>query len=213
MYLSHYAEGARSAARARNRLKKEGYVFGLRRVWSGREEEVCRLFWPDVRQIKRLLWSRSEGAIRAKGRALGLPIQKQHIWSAASLSRLRRLYPEATWDELHAAFPGVSKNSILHAVRYRRLRKNRRPYKPTGYLLIDEIRGRCFELNYRMKDIDALAMSKRYFYKAGWHSRWISHKAIARAVAALDGQLTVKWSSIVGSCPRIETDRLSGSFH
>ncbi len=76
--------------------------------------------------------------------------------------------------------------------------------------MIDEIRARAFALNYRMKDVDALAISKRYFYMAGWHSGWVNHKAIARAV---DGRLTVDWSPLGTDVRWIDTDILSKAIH
>ncbi len=129
MHLGDYMDGARSAALARSRIKRKGYVFNWQRTWSREEEDVCRLFWPDICQVNRLLRSRSKTAIRAKARSLGLPVPKVHMWKASELSKLRRLYPDASWDELHEAFPGVSRNSIRHAVQYWKIRKNRKPYK------------------------------------------------------------------------------------
>ena len=64
-----------------------------------------------------------------------------------------------------------------------------------------------------MNDADKLALSKRYFYKAGWHSGWINHKAIARAVAALDGRLIVQWDVTVQNEYRVSPNLLSGSVH
>ena len=63
-YLRQYMDGARSAALARARIRKAGYVFGYEKVWSGSEEQVCRLFWPNVYEIRRLLRARSKGAVK-----------------------------------------------------------------------------------------------------------------------------------------------------
>jgi hypothetical protein len=91
------------------------------------------------------------------------------------------------------AVPNKTKAQIRYAAQYYKLRRDRKPYKATGHVAIDQIRTRCFECNYTMRDADILASSKSYFYKARWHSKWINHKAIARAVKALDGQLVVEW--------------------
>ena len=211
-YLRQYMDGARSAALARARIRKTGYVCGYGKVWSHREEQVCRLFWPKTYEISRLLRGRSVGAVQAKCRQLGLT-PKAHPWTAAELSKLKRIYPASSWEEIYAALPGRSLNSIRHAVQYYKIRRNRKPYKPTGNFLIDQIRSRCFDLNYRMHDADKLALSKRYFYKAGWHSGWINHKAIARAVAALDGRLIVQWDVSAENEYRVSTNLLSGSVH
>ncbi len=58
---------------------------------------------------------------------------------------------------------------------------------------VDQIRERAFELGYSMPDIDELARSKRYFQVAGWHNGYINHRAVARAIAALDGDVAASW--------------------
>jgi hypothetical protein len=192
MYLAPFADGARSAERARIRILKTGYVFGRRRVWSKREDEVCRVFYPRYDLMERLLHDRTAEAIQYRCRYLGLA-PKTNRWTAGELSRLKRVYPAGTWEEILEAVPTKTRAQIRYAAQYYKLRRDRKPYKPTGHVAIDQIRTRCFECNYTMRDADILASSKSYFYKAHWHSKWINHKAIARAVKALDGRLVVEW--------------------
>jgi hypothetical protein len=45
-----------------------------------------------------------------------------------------------------------------------------------------------------LTDLDALAKSKKYFQKAGWSSGNINHRAIGRAIEALDGMISPKWN-------------------
>lgn len=193
MYLGDFARNAKLAAQTRARIRRNEFVFGRKNtVWSNEEVAVCFALWPNYRAIAFHLTGRSRSAVAAKCRSLGLA-HTVHPWKASELSKLRRLYPEASWEEILAALPGRTREQIKNAVAYWKIRRKRKPYKPTGYHVLDQVRARCFECNMYMKDLDAIAHSKRYFYKAQWHSGWISHKAIANAVVGLDGRLIAQW--------------------
>ncbi|ODT80955.1 MAG: hypothetical protein ABS76_14300 [Pelagibacterium sp. SCN 64-44] len=78
--------------------------------------------------------------------------------------------------------------------RYFGMSRPRKPFATTGYLVIDQIRDRCFELCLSMVDLDAMAGTRSYFAKAEWHSGNVSPKAVARAIKALDGELSARWN-------------------
>lgn len=116
------------------------------------------------------------------------------MWTAAEVSRLRRLYPRSSMPELLVALPSRDATQIKFKARHLKLRRARPPLKPAGFELVDAIKQRAVELNYTMRDIDALACCAPYFYKAGWiGKKRLNYSAINQAVEALGGRLVVVW--------------------
>jgi hypothetical protein len=46
-----------------------------------------------------------------------------------------------------------------------------------------------------MVDLDAMAKTKSYFQRSGWHSAVVA-KYVLRAIAVLGGNLSVNWDSL-----------------
>jgi hypothetical protein len=99
----------------------------------------------------------------------------------------------STPGQIHAALPHRTPRQLSQIRKYYGIACKRRQLSPTGFPLIDAIRTRCIYLNYSMVDLDKLAGTKQYFQKAAWLNGGIRYRAIGRAVAALDGELTVRW--------------------
>lgn len=180
-----------AAERTRYRMRKTGRTMNGHRLWVEAEDETVRSLHPDYQVIARAT-GRSLIAVRCRAQRLGLT-RKRREWTSPGISRLRRFYPEASHDVLLATFPGYSIVQIRQAANYRRIYRKRKPYKATGYPAIDQVRSRAFELLYTMRDVDELSRTKSYFSTAGWH-RWINHRAIVRAIEALDGRVTAIWN-------------------
>lgn len=162
-------------------------------LWSDSEDAVCRKFYPAFDLIGATLQRRTYVAILHRCRKLGLSRTIMR-WTAADISRLRRIYPTASPEELVAAFPGRKLTHIRSAAKRNHLRRRRRPYVETGDPLIDHIRQRCFDYRISMSELDRMVGSSHYFEKKGWRIGWINHAAIARAVKALDGNLRIEWN-------------------
>jgi hypothetical protein len=152
-----------------------------------------RRLYPNYGALRKALRRRTYRALRARAGTLGITI-KRHRWTAIEASRLRRLYPTATRDEILAALPGLRWKQIKAMAKYRRLHRARKPLKPTGFPIIDDIRLRAFHLNLSMVDLDAMARTRCYFQKACWHSGKISDRAVHRAIRALDGSIIAHWN-------------------
>ena len=183
------------AARMREIQKKRGMA-GRNQLWTEEEDATCRRLYPDYKAIHKSLPHRSLRAVRGRGQKLGLA-PKRNLITAAELSKLRRLYPTATRSELRSAFPQRSVGAIERLARYYRIWKRTKPLKPTGHALIDAIRARCHELNYSMVDLDDIAGTGKYFASARWcGAKKVAAAHVVRAVAALDGQLSVEWSRL-----------------
>ena len=192
MSLRRYTEQANQAAGSRERIKRTGRTPNGHRLWSEEEDAICRRLHPDYRALEKALPQRTAAAIKSRCARLGIR-RKLKPWTAKEISALRKHYPEAPLDVLKRMFPDRSMAAIRSAARYNRVYRKRKAYVPTGVSVLDRIRARCFELNYTMTDLDALCRSKRYFSNSKWLSGWISHKAIAHAIIALDGEMDAEW--------------------
>lgn len=194
MSLHHLAVGAASAERMRRRLARTGETLTGQKLWTESEIEKLKQLYPlmTYSKIARRLKGRTYGAIRAKAQELGLT-KPRHVWTGAEVARLRKVYLHGTVDEVRAAFPQFKLAHIRAIARYHGLSRPRKPFKLTGIPALDQIRQRAFELGYSMSDIDALARSKSYFRQASWLSGFQHHRAIAKAIAALDGVVAADW--------------------
>lgn len=196
MSLSHYSRNARLAQINRERMKRTGVTPAGHKLWTKSEDTICRELYPDYQALRERLRGRTFSAIQARCRRLGIA-KKTHVWTAREISTLRRIFPAATHDELLKAFPWATLRQIIGIAGYYGFRRQRKPYALTGHNVLDEIRSRCFMLRYSMRDLDEMCRSKRYFSNAQWHGAgWINHKAVAKAIKALDGKVRAEWSDL-----------------
>lgn len=173
MQLRWAARGARAAAMARERIAKTGMAPGGRPVWTDRETALLAVIFPDYERAVAVLGRRTYAAVKQRARSMGLT-KRHHIWTGAAVARLRRLYPSADHATLATSFPGVPIEKIRSKAQEIGVYRNRRQLIKTGIPEIDQIRGRAFELNISMVDLDAMAKTKKYFQKAGWLSERVS---------------------------------------
>lgn len=192
MDLRTLARNAASAERSRLRILRSGFTIGGHRVWTEQEDLICRIFYPDYFAICQVLDGRTRKAIQARCRTLRL-VPPRISWGWAARQTLRRLYPEASRQELCAAFPGVDWLKIQSAARYYGYRRKKKPYKITGIVALDQFRSRCYAIKWTMRDADEEAGTRRYFQTRGYRSQYPDFKAISRGVRALGGRLEVRW--------------------
>lgn len=192
MSLAHFAKGAASAERLRGKMLRSGFTLFGQKLWTEDEDLVCRLFYPDYFALRQILYNRSEIAIKGRCRKLGL-VPPRRTWGPLEKQRLRKLYPEASHDELRAAFPGVDMPTIRRAAQYYGYRRKRKPYKITGIKPLDQLRERAYDIGWFMPDVDEEARTGRYFRSRGCSSKYPNFKAIQRAVRALGGHLEACW--------------------
>lgn len=188
--------GAQTAQRNRRHMARTGTTLSGQKLWTPAEETLLRELYPlmTYAEMADHFKGRTWMAIRHKAQKLGLTKQR-HVWTAAEISKLRRVYSSGTLNELRSAFPDVGPSHLASIARYHGARRPRTPFKETGVPAIDQIRRRAFELGYSMVDVDQLARSKKYFANGGWHSGHLHHRAIARAIDALDGDVGANWRS------------------
>ena len=192
MSLAYFARNARSAERMRERIRRSGMVAG-HKVWTDAEREILKGLVPDYKAVRRRLRSRTAAAIQAQSCKLGLT-KPMRYWTAAEISKLRRIYPTATKQELCEAFPFSTWQNIKAKAMYYKFRKRRVPFKLTGIPGLDEVRKRCYEIGWSMRDLDSAARTGSYFRRAGWIGKRINHRALGRAIEALDGAVMPEWA-------------------
>jgi hypothetical protein len=106
---------------------------------------------------------------------------------------VRRLYLVVSTKELMAAFPGMTWYQISGKAHHIGLRGRRPKLKLTGHALIDAVRKRATARGWSMVDLDAIAGTKRYFQKAGWHTSQPNHGALLKAIEVLEGAVSISW--------------------
>jgi hypothetical protein len=183
---------SRRVIKMANMNKRRGFVGRSRALWSEREDSLVRTYYPDYTELLRKLPRRTPQAVRSRVFTLDLPRTRKIYWTAAEISKLRRLYPRADRQTILTAFPSASWSRIQSAASRQHIVRKRR--RSTGHQLLDVIRARCDELNYSMVDLDALARTRRYFRRCGWSCRKASVTKIAKAIQALGGTITVSWN-------------------
>lgn len=193
MYLSDYSQNANRAQQARRRIRHLGTTPNGNKLWTPKEDELCQEYGSDYAVLAKKLPDRSYMAIKKRCQKLGLR-RRLRMVTAKELSLMRRLVPRATSDEIQQAFPHRTLNTIKSICLYHGIYRKKKPYKSTGIGLIDVIRARCFESNLTMADLDDIAGTKHYFQNRGWKdSKKPNYAVIYKAVAALDGEISVRW--------------------
>lgn len=190
MSLAYYSEIARSGQRARFRMVRGGVNINGDKIWTDAEIQVLRQTPSNVRAHQQLP-HRSLGAIENKRSKLGLS-RHIHMWTAAEISKLRRMYPRSSKEELCAAFPDATWVGISHAASRRGFRREKPLYKHTGHQAIDQIREKCYAIGWTLADLDREAKTKGYF---AYHSKTgrPNYKAIGRALKVLQGRILIEW--------------------
>ncbi len=102
--LKYACRYAAAAERARARIRFLGLTPRGSPLWTSEEDALLRACYPNYQLAIKRLKRRTYYACRARARHLRL-VAPRPLWTAAGVSRLRRIYPTATPEELIAAFP------------------------------------------------------------------------------------------------------------
>lgn len=193
MKLRRAYEGIDRSEKNRKLMMKTGRTPFGQRLWTPQHDKKVVDFYPDIKRIKIHLNFRTEAAIRARARFLGVT-RRQHRWKMHDVSRLRKMYISAHWQDILEAFPDFTPSQIRGCIRTHEMKRDRKRYKTTKYECINDIRDQLIKLNMTMKDLDLIARTGDYFSKSQWHGKpHAKDEAIGRAVRALGGRLTIIW--------------------
>lgn len=194
MSLTYFARYAAKGELARIRFQRAGVTMRGDALWTDEERSVLAIFKGNYDAMCKRLPHRSRVAIYAQCGKMGLR-KAIHFWSAAEVSKLRKIYGAASASEISAAFPHSTWINIRQVAQYHGLRRRGKiPYKLTGFPALDEVRRRCFEIGWTMVDLDQAARTKTYFRKASWTGKKrLNYRALGRAIEALDGVVQAQW--------------------
>ena len=130
---------------------------------------------------------------------------KRNDWTTGEQRLLRTMWLDGSIPlrVINASFPGRSEHSLAYQAKQMRLRRPERGIMSTGDPLLDAIRKRATTRNVTMRELDDECHSGSYWRVGcktahGGGDRYKVRRSstfIARAVAFLDGELTVMWHS------------------
>ncbi len=193
MSLAYYARNAATAERNRRRMRREGMTMKGDKLWTEEERQIILAIGPDFDAIRKKLPKRTRIAIACQCRNMGMKQRVQHIWSAAEISKLRKLYPSATREDICREFSHSTWVNIMQTARYHGFRRKKRPFKPTGNTPVDEMLVKLFEAKFSLHDLDKECRTKRYFQKGKWRYKRPNYNHLAKALDVLDGEFRVEW--------------------
>lgn len=188
--LGWFAAGARSAERLRRRMAKSGRTLAGQKLWT--EAEIKRLlrFYPDYRKVHSALPDRSLNAIKSKAFRLRIT-RSRRVWSDDDLKRMKAPYRQGRpMHEILAILPGKMNRQVWARASYNGWRRPRIPPKSYNLKPYDDVRDQAFTSKLTMRDLAGLSATGSYFLRAPSQTDW---KKISKAVALLEGQLSVTW--------------------
>lgn len=186
------SRNAAAGERARARILFRGCSPMGYPVWTAEEDATLVGCFPDYKLAMKRLKRRTYYACRERASVLGL-VKRRPQWTAAGVSRLRKIIRTASDEELLEAFPGRSLTQIRYKARLLRIRNGPPPLKLTSIDAIDQIKLRAREMNYSMRELDGIVGTRTYFLKAGWSRGRLNYDAIAKAAEAMGGHLVIEW--------------------
>jgi hypothetical protein len=162
------------------------------KLYTDAEKEIIRRLSPDYDAICKLIPDRDRESIRSMASRLSVTRGK-HVFTAAEISRLRRLYPRSPWEELLAAFPSLTRSQLKNAAKYHGFHRVRKPYKSTGNSPLDQLLERLQAANMHLSDLDKEFRTKGYFRNQNWRYQPPNYNRFVKAIELLEGKLTIKW--------------------
>lgn len=186
------SRGAIASESARARIRREGRTPKGDPLWTKREDAIFRALLPDYKAIKRKLRRRSMRSLYARANYLGLAL-KIKPWTAGDVSRLRRMWRDASRAQIMAELPGRSWSAIQGKGQTFGIR--RLPWQPklTGKEMLDAIRARAAELRISLRDLDRTCVGRRYFANSSRRSEKPRRNVLLRAIKALGGRVEIVW--------------------
>lgn len=189
-HLGRCAAALAAADRLREHMARFGTTLAGQVLWTRAESKLLRRCYPDYQRACAALPRRSRCAIGGKAVRLGIT-QPRRIWSDSDLKCLKTLYRTGTpVAEIMRVFPGKTAKQIWHRAAYSGWYRPPKPPKTRNLAPYDSVRTRAFELKCSMRDLAYLSRTGSYFLGRPARINW---KKISKAVALLDGQLTVVW--------------------
>ncbi|MES4993883.1 hypothetical protein ABVB70_26685, partial [Agrobacterium radiobacter] len=97
MDLSFHNRTLTISMQVKERIRRTGYTPSGFKVWTAEEDEIVKSLYPLYAEMQLRFPERSLKALHGRCERLGIA-KKLHWWTAAEISKLRRLYPTASRD-------------------------------------------------------------------------------------------------------------------
>lgn len=198
--MSHFclSRNAATAERMRRRLAFLGHTPNGHPLWDQPETGHLVDGYPGYDHVLPRIPRRTRGAAHSKASRLKITRPRGRPWDINEIPRLRKHYPTATKEELLALFPGRSHVAIANAANARGIYRARRPYKPTGNRVLDQVLARARERNWSLADLGRESGNSRYFSHQNWRNGRYNHRVHALAVRVLGGGMRADFGKMQG---------------
>jgi len=190
MQLSRQQRAALNAA-AINRayMVRTGLTRSGQWLWTPKEVRVLWRLYPDYEALVRALPGRTRAAIECKVWRCGLA-RPLRVWSETEFGVMKPLYVRgAPMAAILEWLPGKRARQVWSKAAHHKIRRPRRPPRPTGFAAVDAVRRRAFDLHISVADLDAMAGRRGYFRRPG-RTDW---SAVQRVLPYLGGRAAVHW--------------------
>lgn len=183
----------RTGAAIRLRARLMGVTRAPGERWLAKQDNQLRKHYPDLKYLLACLPTRSRSAIITRARDLGLQKPKKQ-WTAAEIQRLRRLATTMTRQEIISAHPLRKPGDINTALWAHGIVPAKPRQVASGLPLLDDVRGRCRELDLTLKQVGE-AVGSSWVLRIGSYknSSAIRSEKFAEAVSYLGGELYAVW--------------------
>jgi hypothetical protein len=193
MSLRHFARGAISAENSRRLMMLRGFTPNGHRLWNGVEASNLFHGYPDYPAVMVLNIRRTRSAHYGKAQRMGITSPRGRSWTDNEILRLHRLFPHTSKIEITDALPGRTWKAICARAHKDGYRRPKRPLRPTGCLLLDQILERARRKDWTLGDLDRQVRGRGYFQKRGWRHGGFNDSLHGSAVHALGGHLRARW--------------------
>ncbi len=181
--------GIDGAHNLRKHMHRTGRTPAGHFLWTQDELDILGDLWPDKAALVVALSRRTLGAICKKACDQGLTTPRQ-FWQSDEKGRM--VPPYKAGEPIAVVVERVqtrTKRQIYSKASHLKVRRPRRPPKPTGMRIVDLIRERAFAKGYTMRELDEWVGRRKYFVRPRKFDPW----SISRALKILGGDLVAKW--------------------
>jgi len=189
MSLHHFARGAIAAENSRRAMMLRGFTPNGHPLWDQAEARNLRLGYPDYASVLLLNVRRTRPAHYGKAGRLGITRPGGRPWTDNEILRLRRLFVRASRAQILEALPERSWDAVASKAYGMGLSRPVKALKPTGSVLLDQIRLRAQQRGITMRELDGFTCGAGYFAKAKWRNGKVAPAILTRAVSVLGGRL------------------------
>jgi hypothetical protein len=190
--LGQFAAGLSSADRLRRQMAISGTTLAGQRLWIDAEIRLLRRFYPDYERACAALPGRSLSAVKSKAFRMGIT-RPLRIWSDEDLKHLKGPYRQGMpVHEIRAFLPSKTAKQIWRRAAHSGWHRPRKPPKVTGLKPDDDVKARAFAYQLTVRDLAYFSDTGGYFLRRPSRTNW---KKISKAVAVLEGSLSIVWNS------------------